>query len=405
MYSDVSSPHAVAVNLIVHLPSVATWLSHRINRVEQKRFMDGSSLEEERVAAFGRRGCFLLAASKAVDARDALVACEDHETFSVHSASTNGGAGSRASRRAHLRKTAKNRVKCEAECLGNEQLLSTAVEANATSASSDVGTQCNLGRKDLQRLDIEWREKYEVLKKQLNTMRLRSLGARRIDEPDLGYDANGDDSSMDSWVCGFSDYGDGGGHGTKVVLSPLPNSWTKQQVEELLGRSGLPVPNFIGIIGEGAAVFCDHDEHAQQIVDTLNFTVLGNRVLRAKVEDDRQDETDDQSMDSEVGKSVEVGDTVLVKGLQSETGRAYNGLYGKVSSWDSKTGRYGISLAGKMVSVKPENLEIMFPESDLNQLLNLKCIDCGEIFEGTVACARTTCLCMNCMYQDYQDEM
>ena len=51
--------------------------------LHDQRFMDGSSLEEERVAALGRRGCFLLAASKAVDARDALVACEDHETFSI----------------------------------------------------------------------------------------------------------------------------------------------------------------------------------------------------------------------------------------------------------------------------------------------------------------------------------
>ena len=81
MYSDLSSPHAVAVNLIVHLPSVATWLSHRINRVEQKRFMDGSSLEEERAAALGRRGCFPQAASKDVVSRDVFVACDDHETF------------------------------------------------------------------------------------------------------------------------------------------------------------------------------------------------------------------------------------------------------------------------------------------------------------------------------------
>ena len=82
MYSERSSPQVLAVNPIAHLPSVATWLSYRINRVEQEGFKDGSSLEEERAAALGRRGCFPQAASKDVVSRDVFVACDDHETFS-----------------------------------------------------------------------------------------------------------------------------------------------------------------------------------------------------------------------------------------------------------------------------------------------------------------------------------
>ena len=92
----------------------------------------------------------------------------------------------------------------------------------------------------------------------------------------------------------------------------------------------------------------------------FSFTVLGNKLLRVKVEKDLQDDLDDQSISSdELSKTVEVGDIALVKGLRSDAGRPYNGMYGRVTSWDDSAGRFGIRLVDKKtLAVKPENLEI-----------------------------------------------
>ena len=50
------------------------------------------------------------------------------------------------------------------------------------------------------------------------------------------------------------------------------------------------------------------------------------------------------------------GSLVRVHGLQSETGKALNGLYGKIIEFDEGTGRYMCDLGTKQMKIKPSNL-------------------------------------------------
>eukprot|EP00933_Yihiella_yeosuensis_P008630 TRINITY_DN114194_c0_g1_i1.p1 TRINITY_DN114194_c0_g1~~TRINITY_DN114194_c0_g1_i1.p1 ORF type:complete len:473 (-),score=64.33 TRINITY_DN114194_c0_g1_i1:133-1551(-) len=67
----------------------------------------------------------------------------------------------------------------------------------------------------------------------------------------------------------------------------------------------------------------------------------------------------DGTSDLPDGASLEVGDKVEILGLQSEGGKALNGLGGSISKPLSETGRFEVALdQGKSVSVKPQNLTL-----------------------------------------------
>ena len=83
-------------------------------------------------------------------------------------------------------------------------------------------------------------------------------------------------------------------------------------------------------------------------------------------EDEQEQETDME--ESSLDDTVEVGDVAEIVNLQTDAGKQLNGRYGKVVSYHSATGRFGVQLKdGRNVAIRAENLSMGMKEEELSE--------------------------------------
>ena len=239
-------------NEFAQLPSVGTWLvnSHRVHH----------NVGQPRIAP------------KSAD-------CQDEDAMSQASTSVMSKA-TRMNLKRDKRKAAKASSTAQPSCSAPP----------VTEGGTDAAVQCNLA-------ELEWQSKYDKLRKAYDEMKLELISVKgelsaikRVtgfgdSDEEVANDPCG--SEVSSGVDGFSDYGEGGGVGTKVIVSGIPSGWNTDNIRTLLDQYKI---NFIGIHGQKAAVFFDAHEEARSAIMQHHLTVLHGFVVRLRIQEDEAEE-------------------------------------------------------------------------------------------------------------------
>ena len=121
--------------------------------------------------------------------------------------------------------------------------------------------------------------------------------------------------------------------------------------------------NFVGVRGTRAAVFLNSHKAAEDLVIACHLRVLRGSLLRCRLS-----AAEDLDSMSELPDDVTPGDVVEIHGLQSATGSKMNGLYGKVLSFDVKSGRFAVRtrMQRDAVLLKPDNVRLGMKASEMS---------------------------------------
>ena len=156
-----------------------------------------------------------------VQKKDKMINDQDQHADDVSVAST--GAASRASRRNQRRDKLRHvhhsyaSQNSDAGPSGMQGVELSGLQPSDDSGVSHVGVQCDFQEEERSEQYLKLKKKYDKLKLELITLKGELSAVRRItgiEESDDALENDSIDSEMSS-AHGFSDYGNGGGVGTK----------------------------------------------------------------------------------------------------------------------------------------------------------------------------------------------